>query len=332
MFSPLLTLLLPPLLLPLPGLQPEPDKPAPDAIAQNSTPGEGMWPTPQMIDGLLSRWADETALKYELDDGQTARCRDVVTKRWTTFLRQNRPALQPLLNQYIEARLALQPPEPESVRRWAEQAMPVFQDFQRQMRETQVELSAILTLTQRTRLRLENIKINTGLQLFQTRLEAWQQGQFAQNDWWDSPPRQRRENLQAKQDPRRRNTLAPSKAKTRIDGEFLRWDYFVARFADKYKLDDSQREAAYSILRECKQKALTHRDRYRARLERLEKSIALSDKLGDRLPDDLRAEAVAMYGPIDALFVELKTRLEQIPTTAQTEALNATQQPQSPRK
>lgn len=297
-----------------PGLPADPEMAAPDAIPKGTAPAEGIWPTQKMIDGLLARWADETALKYELDQEQAARSRRMITARWSAFLKENRRSLQPLLNEYIEARLALAPPESERVRRWAKRALPLFEDFHRQIGETQEELSGLLTPIQQAKLGLETIKISTGLHLFAARLEAWQRGEFEQDDWWQPTRRERRKRRETEEKVDDRENLVASKTKTRIDEELLRWDYFVAEFVEQYKLDDMQREAAYSILRECKQKALAHRDRYRVRLERLEEALVATAEV----PDKLRSEGIAMYGPIDELFVELKSRLEQIPTTAQS--------------
>ena len=108
-------------------------------------------------------------------------------------------------------------------------------------------------------------------------------------------------------------SAASTKVHNRIDTEMLRWDRFLRQFVQRYVLDDTQTQAAYSIARECKQRALEHRDRYRARLATLEKSVGEETEY----TPEQSAEFKAMYGPIDALFAEMKTRIDQIPTTEQ---------------
>ncbi|MEE9294166.1 MAG: hypothetical protein V3W34_04255 [Phycisphaerae bacterium] len=282
------------------------------ATAQNDLPYQGIWPTPKMIDGLLARWTDETAEEYGLNSDQRVRLENQLAKRWPPFLRQHRRVLQPLLNEFLEVRIAPTPPDAQSVSAWAQRAVPVFQLFQEQFIETQREMADLFTPPQQASLARNSLKTTAGLQLFQAKLEAWQRGHFAEHEWWDPPKSVLRR--RAEKTSSRVASAAPSTARQRIDEELFRWDRFVDQFARTYELNTSQRETAYSILRECKQRALAHRDRYRARMERLEKTI----NTDHNITDEGRPEIIAMYGPIDRIFTELETRLKPIPTAVQS--------------
>lgn len=295
------------------------EEPAPSTAARPQLDAQnGIWPTDGMIDALLARWADDTAVKYELDAEKTALLRETMTRRWSAFLAEHRAVLRPLLNDYIEARIAAKPPSPELVRDWTKRALPLFERVRTQLHETREELKPLVDPTQRIKLDFQGIKMNAALGLFQSRLEAWSRGEFTQQEWWQPTERARQHSAKrGDAEPSAPDVkTAPSLAKTRIDEELLRWDHFVAEFLDRLKLDSTQRLAAYSVLRECKQRALDHRDRHRARLEKFEKTAAESDT-----PDQTqREEAVALYEPVDKIFTELTKRLEQIPTTAQNAA------------
>lgn len=294
-------------------LQPHPDAAENDANAKKPAANEGIWPTPKMLEGMLVHWADESAVKLDLSDEQTERLEEQLLKRWPAFLEEHRETLQPLLNEYIETHMAKTPPEREAIKSWADRAMPMFELFQEQILESQRDMTEYLEPAQKGKLAAESLKMTAGLQLFQAKIKSWQRGEFEERDWWDPPRRvlnQRERDKDAAE--AAAAAAAPSLAKKRVEEELSRWDRHVAEVIEKFKLDDTQRVAAESILRECKERATAHLDRYRARMEQLEKR--LKDGAAEQ------AEVAEMYAPFDAMFAELKSRVEQIPTTAQMAA------------
>jgi len=95
------------------------------------------------------------------------------------------------------------------------------------------------------------------------------------------------------------------------------WDRYVADVIERFRFNDGQQQAARSILKEMKDRALAHRDRHREEITRLEEKLASGN------PDDsdaLENELTRLYGPIDEMFRELFARVEQIPTAAQRRA------------
>lgn len=276
------------------------------------SPINGIWPTGPMIDGVLARWADDLALRYDLDEDVALELQNELSQNWRTFIQENRPVLQPLLNEYVEARLALHPPDRKVVRAWSERASPVLAKIEKQLHNTRRSLRARLDPVRQGMLDVRSVEANVMLKTLEAKLDAWKQGRFEPREWWDGTDRSRQEAARRAEP---RASAASSRVNTRIDTEMLRWDHFLRQFVQRYALDDTQKQAAYSIGRECKQRALAHRDRYRARLATLEKHVGdATDYTAEQ-----SAEFNAMYGPIDAVFAEMKTRLEQIPTTAQVE-------------
>ncbi len=280
---------------------------------EHEAPLEGIWFTRRTIDGMIGRWVDQAAEKYGLNEDQSKKLEEQMQTRWPKFLRENRRAIQPLLNEYIETRVARTPPDADSIKAWAERAQPVFDRFEIQTLDTLKDMRSLLTFTQKAQLAVDTLKTAAGLELFKAKLGTWRRGEFKERDWWDPTRsvRRQREHVEPVQEIEQ---PAPSPGSRRIGEELLRWDYFVAEFIVRFNLDEAQRETAHSVLRECKSRAAAHRDQFRARIERLEKSVEAEDSGTDAR----RAELTAMYGPIDAIFAELKTRIEAIPTTAQT--------------
>lgn len=273
-----------------------------------------------MIDGVLARWADDLALRYDLDEDAARQLEHELSQGWRTFIQENRSVLQPLLNEYVEARLAINPPDPEVVRAWAERAGPVFAKIENQLHQTRRDLRSRLDPVGLGMLDVRSIEANVMLKTLEAKLDAWKQGRFEPHEWWDGTTRSRQEAARRAEP---HASTASSKVNTRIDTEMLRWDHFLRQFVQRYLLDDTQTQAANSIARECKQRALEHRDRYRARLATLEKNV------GDatQYTVEQKAEFKAMYGPIDTLFAEMKTRLEKIPTTEQMATAGVAKKP-----
>ena len=293
---------------------------APDATAQSTPTQAGAWPTDAMLKGLLARWADNTAETLQLSEHQSQHLRSTIDKQWTQLLAAHRGALQTLLNEYLETRLSPDPPDSARLRDWAARAAPVFRMLEREVRRTYDSLSDTLTAEQKARLNLEIIKVNTRWQRVGDQMNAWSRGDFQNPAWWtDSAEMQRR--LQAHAAGQTRAPAAAHQPVSRIDREMLRWRHYVLQFCDTYQLDDRQREAAFSILRECQEKVTAHGERNRTRIGELDRDLDRDlDRALDRpnpLSDDTKSAVLELFGPIDAVFLDLQARLRQIPTQAQ---------------
>lgn len=86
------------------------------------------------------------------------------------------------------------------------------------------------------------------------------------------------------------------------------WQRYVDRFCDRYKLDNSQRGTAQTILREC----MERRDKIRQESrDEMAKTIDIENA------KERMEKIQELKKPAEAVFQELKDRLEQIPTTTQ---------------
>ncbi len=141
-----------------------------NATAQQAADLVGIWPTTKMINRVLARWADQTAGEYDLTAEQFEALNQQLNIRWSQFFEQQRSVLQPLLNEFIETRLALTPPDPEKVKNWSTRALPVFKKLQQQLLETHRELSGILSPSQQAKLAGDSLKTTAGLQAIHAKL------------------------------------------------------------------------------------------------------------------------------------------------------------------
>jgi len=288
-------------------------------------PPEGLWPSPKLLNLMLVRWAEETCADYELDDPQRAQVRGEVVAQWSGFLTENRSVLQPLANEFIEMRMTLEPPSKEQVQAWADRALPVFEKTRDQFRGTQDEFRKVLRPMQRAKFEVDALQMGVGMAIAEQKLKEWKRGEFDKDVFWEPLPAERR----ARREERRRRRTEPvptavaESPKTPVDQiavELDSWEKYVAEFVQLFHLDEGQRTAALSCLSELRERAIAHRERRREEIARLEYRIQNNTATSDAPLDDLKKQLRELYGPIDDMFKELQTRLEQIPTADQRAA------------
>ncbi|MFQ5494710.1 MAG: hypothetical protein ACE5EX_04955 [Phycisphaerae bacterium] len=344
------------------------DKPRPNQPVA-AAPSGGLWLPAALSKLVLVRWADEVAHHYDMGDDQRNRLRDAVVRRWIPFLQKNRLAIQPLINDLFEMKLGLDPPPRERIRAWAADALPLLDELRRQIDDGGVEFVEMLTPGQRTKYRVEALGLNVGLEAARRRLINWRDGDFdpaTLREFWIPTAAERASGRAARDDRAagedfassqdhagppstpwegrgsRRATAAsgagadntPAEPPTdQIALELEAWSKYVADFIKTNRLDDAQTVAAMSCLRELKQRALTHRDLHRIEIQRLESRIPRFDGSPDELAR-IKKQLTELYGPVDAMFTELKRRLDQIPTANQRAAAKkaASTNPPSPTK
>ncbi len=289
-----------------------------ESAEEPKTPVEGLWLTAKQRELLLKRWAEDISIQFDLDATQKDKVRDGVVKRWTGFLDDNREDIQPLVNEFIEMRLELEPPSKERVQEWADKALPVFDGFREQIRQGQSEFREMLNFRQRAKFEIEALGFEAGLKLAESRLKQWKEGEFKVDDLWEPPRAERRRRRAEREAKEKEAEVKQAEPDDQIALEVKRWEEFVADFVKKYQFDQGQTDAAASCLNEIKGRALAHRDRRKDDITRLEQKINTPSDTKEEI-DDLKKQLAELYGPVDDMFKELRGRLEQIPTAAQRE-------------
>ena len=278
------------------------------------------WLSPEVIEERLKAVADAKAREYGLSDTQRTQLEQSLLKRWPKFVRTHEDQLKPLVNEFLEARLAPEPPDTEQVADWARRAIPTWELFEKEMAAGDKEIERILTTPQRRRFLEDRSKTSARIQTVRRTLHEWAEGRF-------EPPESRRRDAEtpppgaALTARERAEPDSPPPTIQEIDQELASWHLFFAEFCESHRLDRTQRTAAESILKEVLERAQAYRARRRAEIERLERMIARHDS-ADK-------EAVAeqlddLYGPIDDMFQELERRLEALPTPAQERLAHTT--------
>ena len=306
--------------------------PTAQSDTKSATPPEGFFLlSSNVADLLIVRVADEFSHEYELDKAQADKVREAMVKRWGGFLRENREAIQPVVNEMFEIRFDIKPPAKERVQAWAGRALPLLDKMREQVEQGRGDLREVLTPEQRVRLDQQALELGFGLKLARQRLHQLKEGAFEAEhlrELWEPPAAQRAQRREKRR--RQREEAANQREQTerqqtaeadQITLELKAWETYVENFMQTYRLDEGQRGAAISCLSELKQRAIEHRDRHRDEITAMEhriKNFSGSDEALEQLKRDL----TKLYGPIDEMFQELKRRIEPIPTAVQRTAID----------
>jgi len=306
------------------------EAPAPKQVTADAPvepPLEGIWPTPKLLNLMLRRWLEESCEQYDLSEDQRSGLREDFVEEWTEFFSENRSSLQPLVNEFIEMRVGLEPPGREIVQSWAERMSPVFEKGRDQIRKSQSQFREVMQPMQRIRFEAEALQMNAALSFAELKLKQWQEGEFDDDDFWDGKPgdNSQRDQRRRKRREQEREIAAQADSSPPADQislEMDAWRQYVEQSVESFRLDEGQRTTALSCLKELQERALAHRDRRREDISRLEEKIREAPESDEELAD-VKRQLTELYGPVDEMFRELKARIESLPTSEQRAAANA---------
>jgi len=280
---------------------------------------EGFWPSRRMTENFIRRTTVQIAQQYALNEAQAKYLEDLSLKRWPKFLAQNRRKLQPLLNRYLERRMAVEPPNTEEVQAWAEGALVMLEAFRQEMHEQQMDFRRVLEPAQKLKFDAELIKFHFGMEAFEAKLTSWKQGRYEEREVWDRirSPGQARPTRVAENAPASTQPAELADALLPVD----EWARYVDRFAVRYGLDEAQMIKAKSILDELYGRAKAHLIRHQTEYEELDhRSTGQQDEQWRKARQDLDQ-------PVVALFNELVVRLDGLLTGAQRKRVEQSSAP-----
>ncbi len=297
---------------------------------------EGFWPTRKQMELFFDRITDRMVELYELDDEQFKATREIVRETMPRFLTENKRQLKALLNEFIEAQLSPEPPDPNMIRNWASRAVPMIEKFDETVLGITDEMHEFLTEDQQLKLEAEHAAFRTGLSLVTGKLHHWSEGGFnPETDWPTDPDERRRKEREERVAARAEmqaarqavlegqpgaipdgpadSQLAPGIAsRPRLRDE---WEMHVASFIRRYDLNDDQQQMANSMLLSKQQERDAYLQKKRADFDAISKR--LSEAKTEEEKSKAREEFDALNRPVARMFTQLKDRLETIPTRKQ---------------
>lgn len=304
-------------------------------------PAAGFWPTQRMIEFGIDRISEELAKQYALDQDQMWNARELIKERFPAWMQENRAELQTLLNQWVEATIAGEPPSAQDVAKWSDRFTPLFEEFTTLVDDTAEDMSTFMTEDQRILMDGELAAFHVGTRYMRNRLDAWRDGGY---DWVSEWPRSeqfqkhektRLQDLNASQNQARYATwgvdtpqdatLPGAPPDAQADAQRAtpagaqrgkdEWAAYVEAFIRRYQLTEAQQNSAQRYLRQ----QTAQRDRYlqrRApRIDELEHKLKTAQDTGEK--GKLEAELAELKQPLDRMFDILKERLDRLPTRKQ---------------
>lgn len=282
----------------------------------------GLWPRPRLMKSLLQRWAQELSGRYKLTEEQGDEVEQAVVDRWSRFLNENREEMEPLINEFIELRMEIEPPDTGEVEDWAQRVGPMFDQMREQFDGGISDMRSILTPMQRIKFEAEAMAFKAGMVRAEQKLSLWQAGEIdTRTEFWE-PTREerRRRREESRREEEKSSDEVDDQAEAEVEDyiaeELKAWEQYVIEFIKLHELDGSQRVAALSCLTELMQRAGDHRDRHKEDILELERRINDPNRPAEG-SEVIENQLVTLYGPIDEMFTQLCDRIEKIPTTEQ---------------
>lgn len=284
----------------------------PQAPAAQGEPGHLL--SDGMVKALLNRSAYELARQLKMDDEQTQQLSRRADEVWMPFFTKHRAEVAPVVDRMLQAQWDPDLPSAEEAQDWARKALTVHELFVEQMAESNQEIAKLLTPEQLDKFRRLAAQFDGGLKWFKVELEKMERGELNETAWAarraSRQERRRRYERQREQRQAKQILSSPELLAITVDA----WDEYVAQFVAQFNLDDAQKLAAGSVLVDVKARAEQYSKVHADELQAATNEITQATKERRESIMDNKAE---LMQPLNELFAELKSRLEQIPTEAQ---------------
>jgi hypothetical protein len=254
-------------------------------------------------------------------------------------LNENRGELMQLTNEYIEALLEKDAPDPAAVAEWSQRVLPLFHEFTNVLDGIAEDMGPFLTNEQQGLLDAAMGGMHAGEDFTARRLEGWSNGEFdAATDWYRSPQFKEAEatRIQQLEDARRKaereargespdaaGKNSPGIAGAAQAGATSRpatpdkddWAKFVEDFIRRYQLNDEQKATAHKALKVAQDRREKYLRRKGDALADARRQVASAKTPADRAEatDNLKKQSE----PLDNMFKKLTEQLDQLPTRNQ---------------
>lgn len=328
-------------------------EPPPGSPGRPSAP-KGPWPPKRLIEAGLRRLIRETTKRYKLDAKQVAVLERQFLTRWPAFLEKHRPVLQKAVNEYLEVVIVGDPPTREQVARWAKAVQPVVEASTAELDGTYEEVRKVLRPEQIKSWDRDRKSFMSGKKSAEIGLGKLARGQFDPRHWrtpWPKPPMEARmPAVGSSPDPadpdvtgaaggarsgtrgnrfRARRPDAPGPSRYGAKGSSKSsgptdakrrtrpldaWESYVKQFIKRHNLDTGQANTAMAILEELRNQGKVYETKHAAELKRLARAVSAADPAAR---PNLQAQLNQLRHPINNLFDELRSRLDDLLTGAQ---------------
>lgn len=320
--------------------------------AERKGPPPVLFLNDQILNLMMDRISDDMSGHYEFDPEQKDYARMVIKDRFPQFFLKNRERIIRAANGYMMGILGDDPPTPEMVAAWANDALPLLEEFKGLVEDSGDELRQVLSDEQQVKLDSELAAFRVGATVMTNRMNTWAAGGYNWETEWprsekfQDEQRARQQRVWRDQENARRIARGEEplpepgdavdvpggdtpeagpppdpagRPRTRSPasgrGPADAWQRYVDEFIAKYKLNDAQQTAANRFLKSAQERRAAHLKRTAEQRRKLE--AELKKAKGDEEQARVKGELAKLDARVDEIFSDLKQRLEGLPTRRQ---------------
>lgn len=285
-------------------------------------PNQG--PASWNVDAMVGQASNNIIRRYNLNEEQAAKTREMLEAGVDKFLRENQEEIWPLLRELWEFQIKGELPDPAVSKRIGARVRPLLVAVQKAILEGNEIWGEFLSEEQRRLHEYDLNEMRSTLGKMDENFKNWEAGEPVLQPIFprhvkkkDEPKRPKRPSLEPLILDKSSRQPVGNTQETWLAG----YRNFTERFVKDYALDDTQIEAAMSILREIEARAKAHVAKVKNEEAAIskQKEVAMGKADWDKY-QQLRKASEALNAPLTEFFGELTSRLDTIPTEAQRQA------------
>lgn len=305
-----------------------------------------------MVELIIERIVAEGSNVYGLDERQQAFYRERIAQRLPEFIKRHQATVQPIINDFLVYKIADQVPTTQKVASCARQMQPILREFIEGYNEIDREMRPLLRPEQRAKWARDHFGAALGWRLAEAKLQSFAEGKFTARDWRipfpgphqraeeitgqakaagldTTPPPEVLGNVVAGQGARPGQAVpspggqtGPGQNGTKQDsgqGNYVpldKWQSCVRQFISRYGLDEGQKTSAMAILNESRRLAQSYEKRRGKELSELRQKVRTASGPSKAR---LAAELSELERPLQEMYTEFQTRLDNLLTASQRE-------------
>ncbi len=287
--------------------------------------------TPAIARAMTYRMTEQMKQRYELEDEQVEKIRTAVTQNLMELAHENEEMGQDLIESMMASMISNEGSfKKEDAVEFGKKMSPFIPKLREFFTDSAKDIGKVMTLKQRLRYTADMTALTAGLTVFEKRMNDWRDGKVKEgaNPFFDAPGGGEDDDADENADPN--ETKEMRRARQGVERSIRwqinyteDWERYVTNAAVYYDFDEEQQTAANGILDACKKKAeRVQTDEWWARLKQNRIAARLNRSLDSKYsqgPVDFQLDQAfeRMKQPLEDITIDLKKRIERLPTTRQ---------------
>lgn len=281
------------------------------------------------VERIMNTAVRNIARRYNLNEAQTEKTMEIMHREVYRFLTEHEDQVWPLIRDFLSQQGVGQPPsDVEQMKRIGKSARPMMDLIHEAIARGNKEWRMFLTEEQKVMHDYDMAEIDKTFEKANETLERWTMGDASAGGVFPPPPPP---SAGPRRPPAPPTDELPPPEITGFDPNRL-FSVLVDNFIKKYRLNQSQIDAARSILEEYKIAAIDFKNSNKTELKVIGAKWLAAQEAGDRkMLRQAESEKKKLLTPVHVMRGQMEERLMALLTTAQKDRVASMQKP-TPRK